>query len=102
MGLKGSACVALFLSLNLLSLSIVTSQLFINCSVKLSQVPECSTLEDGSGSIDECCNALVRMGLQPIEASGCVDDAITRGLQKNTPPGVSFNISIVPRCGSGF
>ncbi|KAK8465948.1 hypothetical protein PHAVU_009G217351 [Phaseolus vulgaris] len=101
MGCKGSVCVALFLSLNLLSLSIVTSQ-FEECSVDLSQIPECSgLLTGGLGSPSECCEALARMGVS--NTNTCVQDAISTGLMRTPiPDGVSVNISIVPPCGDGF
>ncbi|KAK7354491.1 hypothetical protein VNO80_19955 [Phaseolus coccineus] len=101
MGSKGSVFVALFLSLNLLSLSVVTSQIFQTCSVDLSRLSACSGLLTGEpASPSECCNALVGMGV--LEASFCVTDAILRGIMAtNFPVGVSVNITL-NQCGMGL
>ncbi|KAK8465946.1 hypothetical protein PHAVU_009G217250 [Phaseolus vulgaris] len=68
MGLKGSVCVGLFLSLNLLSLSIVTSQTchhFKNCAFKVVH-----DVEEFQNPFEPCCEILVRIGA--AEAGSCV------------------------------
>ncbi|KAK7354492.1 hypothetical protein VNO80_19956 [Phaseolus coccineus] len=101
MGSKGSVFVALFLSLNLLSLSIVTSQISLTCSVDLSQVSACSGLLTGEpASPAECCKALMAMGVS--DPTVCVTDAIIAGLMRTPiPNGVSVNITLDP-CGIVF
>ncbi|KAL9314523.1 hypothetical protein ACSQ67_019975 [Phaseolus vulgaris] len=72
MGLKGSVCVALFLSLNLLSVSMVTSE---RCRMNMAGLSACSGMLNLSvtvGSTSECCDTLEGMG---VHAGVCLCDA---------------------------
>ncbi|KAK8465947.1 hypothetical protein PHAVU_009G217301 [Phaseolus vulgaris] len=71
MGWKGSVCVGLFLSLNLLSLSIVTSQPCPDLSTCLSDLVSLSL--GGVPTEPPCCGILQGLGGR---AGGCLCDAL--------------------------
>nr|XP_007138457.1 hypothetical protein PHAVU_009G210600g [Phaseolus vulgaris]ESW10451.1 hypothetical protein PHAVU_009G210600g [Phaseolus vulgaris] len=77
MGLKGSVCVALFLSLNLLSLSIVTSQTCPDLSACASLLNWVNVMVGSPPptSSSPCCTILEGLGAQ---AGACLCNATPR------------------------
>ncbi|KAL9314522.1 hypothetical protein ACSQ67_019974 [Phaseolus vulgaris] len=85
MGLKGSVCVALFLSLNLLSLSIVTSQPCPNMRVCVSDLLDVMVGSPPPTSSSACCGILQGLG---VGASSCLCNSLrpsVLGVNLNLP-----------------